>query len=353
MAGFTTHYIFGSDMIEKLSDEPISDLIKKHRNVYNLGLQGPDIFFYNMLIAIGNSRYKFGEMLHKQNTNLFFSNAIDYINNLSSNNKLLNIEKRHDLEKKNINKRNLSFKKEILEIYLYGLLAHYALDTRVHPYVYSRAGYIPEKNNSSESFGIHSFIEINIDKKYLMKRNKIMPSRFYQHKTVLISKDEQKAIEDFYVYCIIKTYYRERKGDIRFIKLIRRQIKISIISHRILLYILHDKHGFKRRIVQLFEKYILGYVAISNIILTNQLNDTVDSMNLKHLKWHHPWNKEYISYESFNDLYNKAGDFYINLLSKILDEKVDGGFINYDSKNYILDYISDKSYHSGLISDKV
>lgn len=338
MAGFTTHYIFGEEMVSRLKDMPNYDLIMRYRNVYNLGLQGPDIFFYNIFISGGRSRYKFGKMMHKYNTNIFFDSAIDYINNLYYN------ENKCDVNKE------IEYMKEILSVYLLGFFAHHALDTSVHPYVYSRASYLPEKDNSDESFGMHSLIEVILDKKYLISKKKIMPSKFYQHKTVALSKDEKKVIVDFLTYCIIQTYYKKKNNDYNFIRFVRQHVKLSINIHRFFLLILHDKYGFKRKIAQIFEKYFLGHVALSNIILTDKLTDTVDAMNTKHKKWHHPWDQITSSTESFHELYKKAGSYYIQLVNEITKSK-DGCFIKKCSKDHILDLINDRSYHSGLKSE--
>ena len=46
MPGFTTHYIFGMKAYNDLPNNQLKRIIAKYRWLYQLGLQGPDMFFY-------------------------------------------------------------------------------------------------------------------------------------------------------------------------------------------------------------------------------------------------------------------------------------------------------------------
>ena len=48
MPGFTTHYILGMKAYNDLPMNQLKYLISKYRWLYQLGLQGPDMFFYNI-----------------------------------------------------------------------------------------------------------------------------------------------------------------------------------------------------------------------------------------------------------------------------------------------------------------
>ena len=50
MPGFTTHYLFGVKAYNDLPNNYLKHVISKYRWLYQLGLQGPDIFFYNVPI---------------------------------------------------------------------------------------------------------------------------------------------------------------------------------------------------------------------------------------------------------------------------------------------------------------
>ena len=50
MPGFTTHYILGMKAYNDLPNNQLKYIIAKYRWLYQLGLQGPDMFFYNIPI---------------------------------------------------------------------------------------------------------------------------------------------------------------------------------------------------------------------------------------------------------------------------------------------------------------
>ena len=50
MPGFTTHYILGMKAYNDLPANYLKFVITKYRWLYQLGLQGPDMFFYNLPI---------------------------------------------------------------------------------------------------------------------------------------------------------------------------------------------------------------------------------------------------------------------------------------------------------------
>jgi len=45
MPGFTTHYIFGMKAYNDMPNSRLKHIVAKHRWLYQLGLQGPDMFF--------------------------------------------------------------------------------------------------------------------------------------------------------------------------------------------------------------------------------------------------------------------------------------------------------------------
>ena len=53
MPGFTTHYILGLKAYGGLENSGLKYIISKYRWLYQLGLQGPDMFFYSDTEAQG------------------------------------------------------------------------------------------------------------------------------------------------------------------------------------------------------------------------------------------------------------------------------------------------------------
>ena len=48
MPGFRTHYIFGQEAAKEFKDSRLLSCLSKYPHSYNLGLQGPDVFFYGL-----------------------------------------------------------------------------------------------------------------------------------------------------------------------------------------------------------------------------------------------------------------------------------------------------------------
>lgn len=106
MPAVAAHYKFGQ-MVFEILEKPYKDIIKENREMFVLGLQGPDIlFFYKPYIK--NSVSMVGSQIHDKKAIMFFGEKFFY---------------NDDLE----NKRKLS--------YLFGCICHYCLDKNCHPFV--------------------------------------------------------------------------------------------------------------------------------------------------------------------------------------------------------------------------
>ena len=128
MPGFRAHYFFGDESEKAFEKTP--EFILKHRNVYNLGQQGPDIFFYSPQAHLFYPK-NIGFVMHSMRVMSFFQNLF-----LSREGFL--------------NKEDL----EIVDAYICGFMGHYSLDTVAHPYIHDRAEKIKYRKEFSKSFGI-------------------------------------------------------------------------------------------------------------------------------------------------------------------------------------------------------
>ena len=97
------HYRFGKLLLPKLPAD-VRQCIQRFRRMYDVGLQGPDFFFYY------NPFFKttvgaLGARFHRQSGQEFFTRVCAQASS------------------------------EAAQAYLYGLLGHYCLDSQCHPYV--------------------------------------------------------------------------------------------------------------------------------------------------------------------------------------------------------------------------
>ena len=97
------HYRFGKLLLPELPAD-VRQCIQRFRRMYDTGLQGPDLFFYHNIFAktaVGD----LGKAFHKQSGSEFFHRVCPLADT------------------------------EPAQAYLYGLLAHYCLDSQCHPFI--------------------------------------------------------------------------------------------------------------------------------------------------------------------------------------------------------------------------
>ena len=121
MPGFTTHYLFGVKAYNDLPNNYLKHVISKYRWLYQIGLQGPDIFFYNIPILRHRDYRNVGSHMHEYHVNRFFRNCLNEIAAISSKQQ-----------------------REQAISYMAGFLCHYAADSICHPYVYGRIQYVED-----------------------------------------------------------------------------------------------------------------------------------------------------------------------------------------------------------------
>ena len=72
MPGFTTHYVLGMKAYNDMPQNNLKFIIAKYRWLYQLGLQGPDMFFYNLPILRHRDHRNVGSYMHEHHVNYFF-----------------------------------------------------------------------------------------------------------------------------------------------------------------------------------------------------------------------------------------------------------------------------------------
>lgn len=151
------HYCFGQAVYDRLSKD-IKEIINENREIYDIGLNGPDILFYYKPLK-KNRINSFGHEIHRQDGIEFFNKA-----------------KKHILEDKD----GLP--------YILGFLCHFILDSNCHPYI-SKA--------MKESGVSHGEIEAELDGR-LMRKHNLSPQSVSAGKHIIPTKENSKIIAKFY-----------------------------------------------------------------------------------------------------------------------------------------------------------
>ena len=191
MPGFTTHYIFGMKAYNDMPFTPLKHTIAKYRWLYQLGLQGPDMFFYNIPILRHRDYRNVGSYMHEHKVNAFFECCLRRIGTI----------------------RSRQQQEEAIS-YLAGFMNHYIADSICHPYVYGRIGY-PVDAPTSMHHGMHAHLENELDAILLWKYKKKKPSEFNQTATICLNGQEIQFISHFLASCINETYYPITVTDYR------------------------------------------------------------------------------------------------------------------------------------------
>lgn len=315
MPGFVTHYLFGRDMYHKLKSSPLQSNLYRNRGAYGLGLQGPDIFFYNLPSYILHDN-NIGALAHIEATNDFFHGLILSYGMLTC-----------------------EADRQIAEAYMLGFLGHYMLDTTCHPYIYAMSHYTERSN---DYFARHAYLETDIDTALLKKKLHCQPRDFKMFHTITLSRQQKKVIANL--------LYDACRYAFPTLSIRRSAMYFAIFSIQLGTRMLRDTTGQKKVLFRFLEKHLLGYPIFSPLIPSSTFVFRSDPFNLRHACWHNPWDKRHTSTESFMDLYKKAGKRYLVLCRQLYTlletDKTDK---TYDALLHaFLQKYGNLSFHSGL-----
>lgn len=323
MPGFTTHYIFGMKAYNDLPNNQLKLIIAKYRWLYQLGLQGPDMFFYNIPILRHRDYRNVGSYMHEHHIRDFFE---CYLHNLS------------EITSKQQREEGLA--------YFCGFLCHYIGDSICHPYVYGRIGH-DVKNPSSHTHGLHAALENDIDALLLRRYKKKKPSQFNQAATICLNGMEIQFISRFLSKCINETYYPiTYKNNFQ---VTPRMIHRSILAIRFGCRTLADPQSHKRNTIARIEGLFLKNPIASQKLVTDEVTNPRQCLNLDHEVWCNPWDRRLASQASFPDLFrqtmHKCHDVYAILNSYLSGEGLTSPYLD---KEKLLNELGSYSYHSGL-----
>lgn len=155
-----THYKFGREVMSALP-RPLQNAIENHRELYDIGLHGPDILFYYKPLK-KNPVNGQGYGMHDQMADEFFEHACEVIGKAKD--------------------------PAAARAYIYGFICHFALDSECHPYV---------EKIIHESGISHSEIEMELDR-LLLTEDYINPVRHLSVKHIHPTMKNAEVIAPFF-----------------------------------------------------------------------------------------------------------------------------------------------------------
>ena len=159
-----THDRLGQQ-IRTLAAGEIRRIIDTHRQLFTIGLQGPDIFFYYKPL-FKNTVKEIGHHVHHESGVTFFRRAGEVVRNHSHN----------------------PTEYEAHLAYLYGFLCHFTLDVLCHGVI----------NRTVKETGVcHSAVESLLDRAFML-RDGVDPARHKPTAHLVPSPENAVVIKDFY-----------------------------------------------------------------------------------------------------------------------------------------------------------
>lgn len=179
MPALFAHDLFGRRVLPKLSDD-LQQIIKDYYAPFQIGLQGPDLFFFYRPFSHNRVR-TYGSHLHEISALPFFEHGAEII--------------------KNTGRKTKEY------AYLLGFICHYILDSECHPYVEERI---------EESGVEHLEIEEEFEKK-LLRMDRKDPVGFPLDTLVPTDSETAEAILPFYSEVDLRTVKQSLK-DLKAVK---------------------------------------------------------------------------------------------------------------------------------------
>ena len=326
MPGFLTHYLAGQNLkqgipglltrslfgLDHKNGDESAEKVREHEKLFNLGCQGPDIFFYYFpgLLLRGpvnrggvmyNTTRGLGTLMHGKNFGKFIVEMASHSKN---------------------DKTGAVF------AYTCGLVMHYALDSTAHPYVYARTTTSAKKIKNSAD---HRLFETAIDILMLSRIRNQAPNDFAHFELISAAKADLETASHAMSAALEKIYAHE---------LVHIQV-FSAMKHMIrYTKLLQTKRGLRKKILRFLELITIREPLFSSM-MHDQKTD-MDVLNLENGEWQAPWQGAKKANQSFLELYDAAVDEATGMC-KILSEFVYGA----ESEETLRGVIGNKSLKTG------
>lgn len=272
MPNIITHTLFANDISVRV-DDSIKSWLKPRMHLFQIGSNGPDFLFFH---GMDPKKFYFksdlrsaGSRFHAGNVNDFYQSALTSIRN----------------------EENEEVKWDMIA-YMCGHLCHWALDSTSHPYIFYRTGTCKGK-----SAWYHHRFESVLDALLLEVKKECTIEDFKFYEISDASLEEARAIARVYVPAIRNIFGYDVQGH---------HILESLNAWCFMEKVFYDPNSKKIDLLKHIEKVTHTENFLSGYIVPSDVEDEYDVLNLKHNRWVHPSDSNFVSTESFFDLYDRA-----------------------------------------------
>ncbi|MTI81219.1 MAG: zinc dependent phospholipase C family protein [Firmicutes bacterium] len=313
MPDIWTHIIAGQETAAKLDNPFWQQQIEKHKDVYRLGCQGPDFFYYHNFWPWlkDKSGDFYGNAIHKEKCGQFYQEIIKYVKKIDN-----------------------PIERNIIIVYLMGLITHWTVDRSTHPYIYYIAGI--EKHNQVP-IGSHKLIEASIDTILAHKKLNLDTRKAPLSSYLYVGEHLPEIIIDMYISVLTKLYL-VNAPRLPTPELIDKSYRDMIKAVKLF----HDPYSLKLIIFKVFDFVTKRKINSSAYIYRSFDELKKDYLNENHNKWCHPCSKTECYNYSFWDLLDTACSDACNLISFSVD------YLEHDNYRHpIEDIFPDVSFDTG------
>ncbi len=275
MPDIITHYLFGLDTTQNIKQSPLYKIIKENKNIYLVGLQGPDLMYYNTMPK-KDSKAFIGFKMHTEKTGDFLIAALSYLN-------------RYDVNSEEFSE-GLS--------YLSGFICHYVLDSMAHPYIFYLGGRYDETPETVKYKTLHKKIELAIDTLLLEQKFGLKAHQFKVHNHILKNIPVPYSILSIYDEALYLVYDINNGGGI---------FKKSYKDARNYFMLTYDMLGAKKVFAGLASPLLPETLSSLKLSFSyhNCVQPDIDYMNDSRKVWRHPVTGNLYTF-SFNDILRNA-----------------------------------------------
>ncbi|MCL2889476.1 MAG: zinc dependent phospholipase C family protein [Eggerthellaceae bacterium] len=272
MPAVITHDFFGQDVYKTLHD-----LIGDTRDEYHaflLGCQGPDAFFYSMLVPRLRPYSELGLFMHA-------SKPIELLYTMKQSLSVLDPQEA-----------------PIGRAYVFGFLCHYLLDSTMHPFVYWQERRLCDAGveglDRKNKMEVHAVIECELDEIVLFVKKHQTVAQFSPKTEILRGSDfVLAAISKMHAYMALVVYG---------ITVPHMMFASSIRSFRRIQAVFHSRTGFKREAIGRIEELFRPYSFVRSMSPRPVEATTNGFDNHEHAPWTCPFTGK-TSNTGFWDLY--------------------------------------------------
>ena len=276
MPGFLTHYLFGIETSDSLSENYIQHVIRENNHAFLLGIQGSDLLSFNphALSRRGLSYRTAAQSLQNQEYAAFFNHMLDCIEGMESKDK------------------------DICAAYMAGYLCYYTIDLFAAPYIIYRVWQdLPPGCRMSRMNAHKADIETVIDIVLLRSHCHMEPSQLNINALTFAGKHEISIISHILYDTIQRTYkYTISKKEI---STGIRQIRRSSI------YLRPDSR-YRRLWCDLFVRSGPASAISRKKVYEDFQPDNEDFMNREKHPWYPYAGCPQAQHSSFDELYTGA-----------------------------------------------